>query len=74
MIFGGIAAILFFLAMRKSLIFRKLTAMLLLLSGLGTLFVLIPAVGIILLFFLATIGGILVSIFVGIDLIRYWIQ
>lgn len=70
-IFGGIAAIVFFLAIRKSLIFRKLTAMLLLLSGLGALFVLIPTVGIILLFFLATIGGILASVFVGIDLIRY---
>lgn len=70
-ILGGIAAILFFLAMRKSLIFRKLTAMLFLLSGLGALFVLIPVIGIILLFFLATIGGILASVFVGIDLIRY---
>jgi hypothetical protein len=70
-IFGGIAAIVFFFAMRKSLIFRKTTAWFFLLSGLGALFVLIPTIGIILLFFLATIGGILASIFVGTDLIRY---
>jgi hypothetical protein len=40
------------------------------LSGIGALFVLIPTIGIILLFFLATIGGVVASIFTGIDLIH----
>jgi uncharacterized membrane-anchored protein len=57
--------------MKKSLIFRKITSIFMLLSGLGALFVLVPKVGVILLFFLATIGGIIASVLIGIDLIKY---
>ena len=70
-IFGGLAAIVFYFVMKKSLIFRKITSIFMLLSGLGALFVLVPKVGVILLFFLATIGGILASVLIGIDLIKF---
>jgi hypothetical protein len=67
---GGLAAIIFGLIMRESLHFRLRTALAMILSGIGALFVLFPTIGIILLFFLATIGGVVASIFTGIDLIH----
>lgn len=69
---GGLAAIIFGLIMRKSPHFRLRTTLAMILSGIGALFVLIPTIGIIFLFFLATIGGVAASIFTGIDLVRQY--
>jgi hypothetical protein len=69
---GGLAAIIFGVIMKKNQNFRRRTIIAMILSGIGALFVLIPTVGIILLFFLATIGGIAASIFTGLDLIRQY--
>jgi hypothetical protein len=66
---GGLAAIIFGIIMKKNQHFRRRTIIAMILSGIGALFILIPTVGIILLFFLATIGGIVASIFTGLDLI-----
>jgi hypothetical protein len=66
---GGISAIIFGTLMRKSPYFRPITTISMILSGTGALFVLIPGIGVILLFFLATIGGVVASIFTGLDLI-----
>lgn len=67
---GGLAAIIFGSIMRKSPHFRFRTTLTMILSGIGALFVLIPTIGIVLLFFLATIGGVAASIFTGLDLIH----
>jgi hypothetical protein len=69
-IFGGIAAIIFGVIMLKSNNFGKSTAAAMIISGLGALFVLVPVVGVILLFFLATIGGVVASFLVGLDLLK----
>jgi hypothetical protein len=67
---GGVAAIIFGLVMRKSPNFRLRTTLTMIVSGIGALFVLIPTVGIVLLFLLATIGGVAASVFTGLDLIH----
>ncbi len=67
---GGLAAILFGVIMRQNPAFRLRTTLTMIGSGVGALFVLVPVVGIVLLFFLATIGGVAASIFTGLDLIR----
>lgn len=56
--------------MLKSNNFGKSTAAAMIISGLGALFVLVPVVGVILLFFLATIGGVVASFLVGLDLLK----
>jgi hypothetical protein len=69
-IFGGMAAILFALVMRKSGVFQKATFWTMVLSGSGALIVLIPIIGIISLFILGTIVGLIASILCGVDLIN----
>lgn len=71
---GGLAAIIFGVLMRKNQNFRKGTVITMILSGIGALFVLVPMIGIILLFFLATIAGVAASIFTGLDLLRQYKQ
>lgn len=70
--FGGLSAIIFGTIMRKSSHFQKTTVIAMILSGIGALFVLVPEIGVILLFFLATIGGVIASVFTGIDLLRLY--
>ncbi len=67
---GGLAAIIFGFLMRRSSYFRQRTVITMIGSGVGALFVLVPAVGVIMLFFLVTTGGVLASIFTGADLLR----
>jgi hypothetical protein len=70
-ILGGVASILFGLIMRKSTAFRTSTTWAMLIAGAGAVIVLVPVIGILSLFLLATIGGVLASILYGIDLLRY---
>lgn len=69
---GGLAAILFASVMGRSGVFTKATFWTMLLSGIGALPVLIPTIGILSLFFLGTILGVIGSIFCGIDLLQYY--
>lgn len=69
---GGLASILFALVMFKNGVFRKLTFWMMLISGIGALPVLVPVIGIILLFVVATILGVVASVLCGIDLLRYY--
>jgi hypothetical protein len=57
--------------MRRSPVFKKSTTYITLVSGFGALFIYIPIVGLVLLFIVATIGGVLASLLIGIDLLRY---
>ena len=69
---GGASSILFGIIMRRSKSFRPATAWAMLIAGVGATVVLVPVIGIPSLFFLGTIGGILASIFCGIDLLKYY--
>jgi hypothetical protein len=67
---GGIAGIVFGVLMLQQVFFRTATAWAMILSGIGALFVFVPVVGVILLFALATIGGMTASVLVGLDLLH----
>jgi len=67
---GGLAAILFALIMKKTQIFQPLTFWTMLLSGIGSLLVLVPVIGIISLLLLGTIVGLAGTILCGIDLLK----
>lgn len=67
---GGLASIIFGIIMQKSFYFKKSTSILLILCGTGALFVLIPKIGLLLLFFLSTIVGVIATILVGTDLLK----
>jgi hypothetical protein len=69
---GGLAAIIFGILMRRNKGFQSITKVAMIASGIGALFVLVPKIGIMLLFFLATIGGVIASIFTGVDLLRLY--
>ncbi len=71
-ILGGISSIAFAMIMLKSKAFRAATGWAMMTCGFGALMVLIPVIGIIALFFLATIVGILASILCGRDLLNYY--
>lgn len=68
---GGLAAILFAVVMRQSGHFRRTTFWTMLISGVGAVVVLIPTIGLIALFLLATLVGIVASIFCGLDLFKF---
>jgi hypothetical protein len=67
---GGLSAILFALIMKKTKLFHIATFWTMLLSGLGAQIVLVPVIGIISLFFLGTIVGLIGTILCGVDLIK----
>lgn len=69
---GGASSILFGMIMRKSRAFRPATTWAMLIAGVGAVVVLVPVIGIIALFFLGTIGGIVASILCGLDLLKYY--
>jgi hypothetical protein len=68
---GGLGAVLFGWIMRRTPNFRPATSLFMIISGVGALLVLVPVIGIIALFALATVGGIVASILYGLDLLRY---
>jgi len=67
---GGLAGILFALAMRHSPHFRTVTVWTTGLSGVGALLIVIPYVGLLSLFLLGTLVGMWASVSYGIDLRR----
>jgi hypothetical protein len=69
---GGLAAVLFALIMKKSKTFHVATFWTMLLSGLGAQIVLVPVIGIISLFFLGTIVGLIGTILCGVDLLKLY--
>jgi len=68
---SGLGAVLLAWIMRRTPHFRPITTFFMMLSGVGALLVLVPVIGIIALFALATVGGIVASILYGLDLLRY---
>jgi hypothetical protein len=68
---GGLAAMLFFVAMRKTVHFRKATQWTMLISGFGAVIVLVPGIGLVSLFVLATLLGVAASLLCGLDLLRF---
>ncbi len=67
---GGAAGLLFALAMRRSDAFRGFTVWTTGLSGVGAMIVFVPYVGLISLFVLATVVGMMASVSYGLDLLR----
>jgi hypothetical protein len=67
---GGAAGLVFGLSMRRSEAFSRMSVWATALSGFGALLVPIPVVGLVALFVLGTVVGVVASISYGLDLIR----
>lgn len=71
LISGGLAAIVFATVMLRSSVFRRVTIWTMYASGTGAILVLIPVVGLILLFLFGTIVGAIGTVLCGVDLLTY---